>query len=155
VARSPTPPTHTNTWSAPRRLTNKTSSRCPFSGWNGWVTTTKPKSSLDDAALCRDRRNPKATNLSAFLRDRPLPHRLRSIATVLQPGPDVPQERLHPDALLYMGAGGTIGPRAAGPAISSHSLPGHPQGAQVVDEIEQITKLLVAVIICPLVQVWT
>ena len=54
-----TPPEHTNTVSAPRRLTKRTSSRCPFSGWNGCVTTTKPEGSLDDAALCRLRRNPE------------------------------------------------------------------------------------------------
>ena len=29
------PPAQTNTVSAPRRLAYKTSSRCPFSGWNG------------------------------------------------------------------------------------------------------------------------
>ena len=42
-----------------RRLANKISSRCPFSAWNGCVTTTKPKRSLDDAALCRLRGNGK------------------------------------------------------------------------------------------------
>src|SRR5216684_331542 len=47
------PPAQTNTVSAPRRFTYKTSSRCPFSGWNGWVTITKPEGSLDNAALCR------------------------------------------------------------------------------------------------------
>ena len=36
-------PAQTNTVAAPRRLAYKTSSRCPFSGWNGWVTMTKPK----------------------------------------------------------------------------------------------------------------
>jgi hypothetical protein len=30
-----TPPAHTNTVSAPRRLAYRTSSRWPFSGWNG------------------------------------------------------------------------------------------------------------------------
>ena len=51
------PPAHTNTVSAPRRLAERTSSRWPFSGWNGCVTTTKPEGSLDDAALCRVRRS--------------------------------------------------------------------------------------------------
>ncbi len=51
------PPAQTNTMSAPRRLAYKISSRCPFSGWNGWVTMTKPKGSLDNAALCRLRGN--------------------------------------------------------------------------------------------------
>src|SRR5216684_312232 len=48
-----TPPAQTNTVSAPRRLAYKISSRCPFSGWNGWVTMTKPEGPLDNAALCR------------------------------------------------------------------------------------------------------
>ena len=48
VTCPPTAPAHTNTRPAPRRLTNKTSRRRPFSGWNGWVTTAKPKSSLHD-----------------------------------------------------------------------------------------------------------
>src|SRR6185437_13447052 len=52
-----TPPEHTNTKSPPRRLTNSTSSRCPLSTWKGCVTTTKPKSSLDDVALCHLRRH--------------------------------------------------------------------------------------------------
>jgi hypothetical protein len=66
-----TPPAQTNTVSAPRRLAYKISSRCPFSGWNGWVTMTKPKGPLDDAALCRDRRDPQVADLAARLGDRP------------------------------------------------------------------------------------
>src|SRR5699024_5058232 len=49
------PPSHTSTRPAPRRLSSNTRNCCPWSGWNGWVTTTKPKSELDDAALCRNR----------------------------------------------------------------------------------------------------
>src|SRR6266496_790844 len=58
-----TPPEQTNTVSAPRRFTCRTSSRCPLSGWNGWVTITKPEGSLDDAALCRLRGNRQRTLL--------------------------------------------------------------------------------------------
>src|SRR6266702_2174412 len=58
------PPAQTNTVSAPRRLAYRISSRCPFSGWNGWVTMTKPKGSLDDAALCRLRGNSERPHFS-------------------------------------------------------------------------------------------
>ena len=46
VTCPPTAQAHTNTRLAPRRLTNNTSNRSPCNGWNGCVTTTKPKSSL-------------------------------------------------------------------------------------------------------------
>ena len=48
VTCPPTAPAHTNTTSVPRRLTNNTANRRPHNGWNGCVTTTKPKSSLHD-----------------------------------------------------------------------------------------------------------
>src|ERR1700733_13211965 len=56
-----TPPEQANTVSPARRFTYKTSSRCPVSGWNGCITTTKPKTSLDDAALCRLRGRARIT----------------------------------------------------------------------------------------------
>ena len=51
-----------------RRLANKISSRCPFSAWNGCLTTRKPKRSLDDAALCRLRGDNLNTHVSATMR---------------------------------------------------------------------------------------
>jgi hypothetical protein len=51
------PSEHTSTESAPRFLANSTCNRCPRNGWNGCVTTTQPKSVLDEAALCRHRRD--------------------------------------------------------------------------------------------------
>src|SRR6266545_2873314 len=78
------PPAQTNTVSAPRRLAYRISSRCPFSGWNGWVTMTKPKGSLDNAALCRLRGDPQAALLATRLGNHPLPHRQRAETAVLQ-----------------------------------------------------------------------
>src|SRR6266702_1419739 len=63
------PPEQVNTVAPARRLANRISSRCPFSGWKGWVTTTKPKGSLDDAALCRLRGHAENPDPSRCLRD--------------------------------------------------------------------------------------
>jgi hypothetical protein len=43
----------------------------------GWVTTTKPKSSLDDAALCRDRGNTERSLFAIGLRNIHTPNRHR------------------------------------------------------------------------------
>src|SRR5208283_3600900 len=79
------PPAQTNTVSAPRRLAYRISSRCPFSGWNGWVTMTKPKGSLDNAALCRLRGNRQRPPLvRTRLRDKHPPGRHRPVPSFPQ-----------------------------------------------------------------------
>src|SRR6266852_4650690 len=98
-----TPPAQTNTVTAPRRLAYRISSRCPFSGWNGWVTMTKPEGPLDNAALCRDCRDPQAAQFPARLGDRPLPYRQRAETAVPerdpQPVEELPDTRPHRDGL--------------------------------------------------------
>src|SRR5205823_6211652 len=84
------PPAQTNTVSAPRRLAYKISSRCPFSGWNGWVTMTKPKGSLDNAALCRLRGHPEQAHaFPMILRYLHAPHRPREVTPRGHPVPQL------------------------------------------------------------------
>src|SRR5580704_17768086 len=86
------PPAQTNTMPAPRRLAYKISSRCPFSGWNGWVTMTKPKGSLDNAALCRLRGHAEQTHAFPMIfRYLHAPHRPREIAPRAHPVPQLVQ----------------------------------------------------------------
>ena len=59
----------TSTTAPARRLANKTSSRCPLSGWNGCVIRTEPEGSLEETALCRLRRQAEGAELPVFLRD--------------------------------------------------------------------------------------
>src|SRR6266566_7536828 len=86
------PPEQTNTTPSSRRLANKTSSRCPVSGWNGWVTTSDPKRSLDAAALCRLRRHAQDSRAPAmWLRDLHRAHRRREAGARGEPVPDLVQ----------------------------------------------------------------
>src|SRR6266567_3045098 len=86
-----TPPEQTNTVSAPRRFTYRTSSRCPFSGWNGWVTITKPEGSLDDAALCRFRGYPESPYAASAFRYFHRPDRRWKVASRREPVPELIQ----------------------------------------------------------------
>ena len=62
------------------------------------MTTTKPKSSLDDAALCRLRRDAQPTELAAGFGNHSLAHRNRPETAVLQLRPQPGEEHLAPEA---------------------------------------------------------
>lgn len=86
VTLRPAPLAQTKTSAKLRRLTYRISSSRPVSGWNRWVTTSEPNSSLDDAALCEDRREAQAMQLTVRLRTHPCRRRLNS-AVVEKPFP--------------------------------------------------------------------
>src|SRR6266567_3467312 len=135
------PPAQTNTVSAPRRLAYRTSSRCPFSGWNGWVTMTKPKGSLDNAALCRLRGNTELPEFPGItLRYHHLPYFGRPEFSRLQRIPDLAQESPDPDPVLDHGRSGLIDPCGLGALVSRHPFPGMHQERRVVDEVVQVTE---------------
>src|SRR5262249_52620228 len=124
------------TLSVPRRLTNRTSSRRPVSGWNGWVTTTKPESSLDDAALCRLRRNPQPTPLARpRLGDHPFPDRQRTETARLQLLPQFGEKFLHADPFLDEGDGFPIDSGRACALVPRYPFPRPPQDAGIGDEV--------------------
>src|SRR6266702_2612205 len=126
-----TPPAQTNTVSAPRRLAYKISSRCPFSGWNGWATMTKPKESLDNAALCRDRRNRQRPALGAArLGDQHLPRRHGTP----RPGLQLAGQPGHP-VLLDIGQRGLVDARRA--VVTAHRIPRPLQDILAVDLVPQ------------------
>jgi fatty-acyl-CoA synthase len=147
-----TPPEHTKTVSAPRRLAYRTSSRWPFSGWNGWMTTTEPERSLGTTALCRARRYPELAELAAFLRDHHLPHRHRPELAGLQRAPDLLQERPGPDPVLDAGHRGRIDPGGPPPVVPGHARPCLGQEQRVVNEVEQVTEPAGGVFSRPAVQ---
>ena len=71
------------TW-PPRRRENSTSTRCPRSGWNGCVMTTKPERSLEDLALCRFRRHPQQPLAAPGLGDHHPADRRRPVRARIQ-----------------------------------------------------------------------
>src|SRR5439155_10543705 len=77
------------TW-PPRRRENSTSTRCPRSGWNGCVMTTKAERSLGDTALCRFRGQAERSLLPVLFRDVNPLHRLEPVALVAQRIDDAP-----------------------------------------------------------------
>jgi len=93
---SPAPSQARTTW-PPRRRENSTSTRCPRSGWNGCVMTTKPERSLEDPALCRFRRHPQQTLAAPGLGDHHPADRRRPVRARVQGFPDgrpvLPQPR--------------------------------------------------------------
>src|SRR5216684_144126 len=135
-----TPPAQTNTVSAPRRLAYKISSRCPFSGWNGWVTMTKPEGPLDNAALCRDCRDAQAAQLAAALGDHPLPYRQRAEAAIPHLRPQLQEEVLHAPHRLDVEGRPAIHARRARAPVTPHPSPADQQEGGIGDEIEQVIE---------------
>src|SRR5262249_41710991 len=88
----------------PRRRENSTSTRCPRSGWNGCVMTTKAERSLEDPALCRFRGKAEGAELPVLFRD-------IDAAGRGEPGPLVPHQL---DDLVDRALGHAIGGSLAG-----------------------------------------
>src|SRR5260370_5878666 len=137
-----TPPAQTNAVSARRRLAYKISSRCPFSGWNGWATMTNPKESLDNAALCRLRGYPQLAELPrpAGLGNQAFPHRQRPERAVLEGGPQIVQEPGHAHFLLDIRRGDAVDAGGVRALVACDPGERHDQRRRVVHEIEQDIK---------------
>jgi len=86
------------------------------------------------------------------LRDHLLPHRRRHERARLQRGPDLGQERLHPDRVYNRGDGLTVNPRRSGTLVTLDPVPRHREKARVAHEIEQVVEPAAVIGFRPTVQ---
>ena len=126
----------------------------PRNGWNGCVTTTKPKSSLDDAAtMPPPSESPAGAACRPRFGDHPFPHRQRTESA--RPATDPAARRGSPRTPMRSrtnDGGPAVDSGRACALVARHPFPRHQQKAGIGDEVEQIIEPAVRIVARPTVQ---
>ena len=103
------------------------------------MTTTKPKGSLDDAALCRLRGDTQVAVLAVRLGNHPLPHRQRAELRAFSEARSCSR---NPHAPAGLDVPATVAPStpASATLCSPAPEPTPPPGTRVADKVEQIIE---------------
>src|SRR5262249_53578746 len=142
VTRPSEPLSQARTTWPPRRRENSTSTRCPRSGWNGCVMTTKAERSLEDPALCRFRGYPQLAELprAAGLGDLAFPHRQWPERARFELGTQVVQEPGHAHGFPDPGGGHAVCAGGVRALVARDPGKRHDQRRRVMHEAVQVIE---------------